>query len=202
MCCCYSPIIWSPTVGLTVYYSVRSRNFTAHFSMEESHPLPIFPSNTRTMRCGSEAQPEERWHAQDVNYWREQLKDAPPLLNLPTDRVRPVVQTYRGARQVFSLPVVLAEKLKELSRRENVTLFMTLFTAFTVLLYRYTGQKDVLVGVPVSGRDRVETEELIGVFINTLVLRTELSDDLTVSELLRRVREVALAAYAHQESAF
>jgi acyl-CoA synthetase (AMP-forming)/AMP-acid ligase II/acyl carrier protein len=92
------------------------------------------------------SQPEERWLAQDVNYWKEQLKDAPPLLNLPTDRVRPVVQTYRGARQVFSVPVVLAEKLKELSRRENVTLFMTLFAAFTILLYRYTGQKDVLVG--------------------------------------------------------
>ncbi|HZI86285.1 MAG TPA: amino acid adenylation domain-containing protein, partial [Pyrinomonadaceae bacterium] len=145
---------------------------------------------------------EEPRHTQDVSYWRKQLKDAPLLLNLPTDRVRPAVQSYRGARQVFRLPVVLAEKLKELSRRENVTLFMTLFTAFTILLYRYTRQKDVLVGVPVSGRDRVEMEELIGVFVNTLVLRTEVSDDLTVSDLLRQVREVALAAYAHQNLPF
>ena len=145
---------------------------------------------------------EEERQARDVRYWRKQLKDAPLLLNLPTDRVRPAVQSYRGARQVFNLPVVLAEKLKELSRRENVTLFMTLFTAFTILLYRYTRQKDVLVGVPVSGRDRVEMEELIGVFVNTLVLRTEVSDDLTVSDLLRQVREVALAAYAHQNLPF
>jgi len=165
-------------------------------------PLADLPFQYSDYARWQRSRPEERWLAQAVNYWREQLKDAPLLLNLPTDRVRQAVQTYRGARQVFSLPVVLAEKLKEISRRENVTLFMTLFAAFTVLLYRYTGQKDVLVGVPVSGRDRVETEELIGVFINTLVLRTELSDNLTVSDLLRRVREVALAAYDHQDLPF
>ena len=164
-------------------------------------PLVDLPLQYADYALWQRTRPEERWFAQDLNYWREQLKDA-PLLNLPTDRVRPTVQTFRGARQVFSLPVVLAQNLKELSCRENVTLFMTLFAAFTVLIYRYTGQKDVLVGVPVSGRDRVETEELIGVFINTLVLRTELSDNLTVSELLRRVREIALMAYAHQDLPF
>ena len=139
---------------------------------------------------------------QDEKYWTEQLKDAPLLLNLPTDRVRPAIQIYTGARQVFSFPVGLAEELKNFSRREGVTLFMTLFAAFTVLLYRYTGQEDILVGVPVSGRDRVETEDLIGAFVNTLVLRTRLSDELPFFELLRRVREAALAAYAHQELSF
>jgi amino acid adenylation domain-containing protein len=165
-------------------------------------PLTDLPIQYSDYALWQQSEVEERRHTQDANYWREQLKNAPFLLNLPTDRVRPSVQTYAGARQVFSLPAGLAEELKDLSRRENVTLFMTLFAAFTVLLYRYTGQGDLLVGVPVSGRDRVETEELIGVFINSLVLRTKLSGDLPFFDLLRRVREAALAAYAHQELPF
>jgi amino acid adenylation domain-containing protein len=165
-------------------------------------PLTDLPIQYSDYALWQQSEVEERRHTEDASYWREQLKDAPLLLNLPTDRVPPSVQTYTGARQVFSLPVGLAEELRDLSRRENVTLFMTLFAAFTVLLYRYTGQGDLLVGVPVLGRDRVETEELIGVFVNTLVLRTKLSGDLRFFDLLRRVREAALAAYAHQELPF
>lgn len=165
-------------------------------------PLADLPVQYSDYVLWQRSRSEEKWFAQDLNYWREQLKDAPPLLNLPTDRERPVVQTYRGARQFFSLPLGLTEALKELSRGEDVTLFMTLVAAFAVLLYRYTGQNDVSIGVPVSGRGRVETEDVIGVFVNTVVLRTEMSDDLTVSALLRQTREVAIAAYAHQDLPF
>jgi amino acid adenylation domain-containing protein len=138
---------------------------------------------------------------EDLAYWKEQLGGA-PALSLPADRRRPPVQSYRGARQTFSLPVLLSDRLRELSRREDCTLFMTLFAAFNVLLYRYAGQTDIVVGVPVAGRDRVEIEKLIGVFINVLALRTRFSGDDTFRELLRRVREVALGAYSHQDMPF
>ena len=100
------------------------------------------------------------------------------------------------------MPAVLSKSLKELSRREHVTLFMTLAAVFNTLLYRYTGQEDILLGVPTAGRNRVETEQLLGVFINTLVLRTDLSGEPSFRGLLRRVREVAIAAYTHQDLPF
>ena len=139
---------------------------------------------------------------EQLAYWRRSLAGAPPVLELPTDHPRPPVQSYRGAAQPFSLPAGLSASLLELSRREGVTLFMTLLAAFQVLLARYTGQEDVVVGTPVAGRNRAELEGLIGFFLNTLVLRTDLSGDPTFSELLRRVREVALGAYMHQDVSF
>ncbi len=145
---------------------------------------------------------EDQSCAQDLSYWKRQLDNAPQALNLATDRPRPPRQTYRGARHTFSLPVFLSDQLKDLSRRAKVTCFMTLFAAFNTLLYRYTGQDDLLVGVPVAGRSRVETERLMGVFINTLALRTELGGKLTFLELLQRIRDVALQAYQHQELPF
>ncbi len=135
-------------------------------------------------------------------YWKKQLGTAPPALELPTDRPRPPVQTYRGAALPVALSRELSAGLGALSRREEVTLFMTLLAAFQLLLARYTGQKDIVVGSPIAGRTRVETEGLIGFFVNTLVLRTDLSGDPTVRELLGRVREVTLGAYAHQEVPF
>ena len=138
----------------------------------------------------------------ELSHWKRQLRDAPGLLDLPTDRPRPPIQTYRGATHDISLSVDLADRLKALSRREKVTLFMTLLAAFKTLIYRYTSQHDILVGVPVAGRNRVEIENLIGVFVNTLVLRTELSANLTFRQLLQRVRHVALAAYSHQDVPF
>jgi amino acid adenylation domain-containing protein len=138
---------------------------------------------------------------QQLGYWKQQLADI-PALQLPTDRVRPAISTYRGARVPLSFPATLTAELKELSRREGVTLFMTLLAAFKALLYRYTGQTDVVVGTPVAGRDRLELERLIGFFVNTLVLRTDVSGDPDFKHLLARIREVCLGAYAHQEAPF
>ncbi|MDQ1592737.1 MAG: hypothetical protein QOG71_3364 [Pyrinomonadaceae bacterium] len=135
-------------------------------------------------------------------YWRGQLADSPALLELPTDRPRPPVQSHRGASVPFTLSRSLTENLQQLSRQEGVTLFMTLLAAFQSLLARYAATDDVAVGTPIAGRSRAELEELIGFFVNTLVLRTSLNGDPTVSELLRRVREVCLGAYAHQDVPF
>jgi amino acid adenylation domain-containing protein len=135
-------------------------------------------------------------------YWRRQLADTPALLELPTDRPRPALQGFRGGRAALSLPQSLADAAAALSRREGASLFMTLLAAFQALLGRYTGQEDVPVGTPVAGRVRVETESLIGLFVNTLVLRGNLSGDPTFRELLGRVREVALEAFAHQDVPF
>ncbi|MCA1567661.1 MAG: amino acid adenylation domain-containing protein [Acidobacteria bacterium] len=132
-------------------------------------------------------------------YWREQLAGAPPALDLPTDYSRPPVKTFKGATSSITLTARLTEDLKALSRREGVTLFMLLLAAFQVLLARYTGEDDIVVGTPVAGRGRAETENLIGLFINMLVLRTDLSGNPTFRELLKRVREVALGAYMHQD---
>lgn len=137
-----------------------------------------------------------------LDYWKEQLKGLLPVLQLPTDRPRPAVQTFRGEKQSLLLPKELCETLKALSRREGVTLFMTLLAAFKTLLYRYTGQEDMLVDSPIAGRTRVEFEGLIGFFVNTLVLRTSLSGNPSFRELLGRVSEVAHGAYAHQDLPF
>ncbi len=134
-------------------------------------------------------------------YWKKQLGGSLPVLQLPT-RPRPKVQTFRGATQSFSLSANLTEALKTLSRNEDVTLFMTLLAAFKTLLYRYSGQDDILVGSAIANRNRKEIESLIGFFVNTLVLRTNLSNNPTFRELLGRVRETTLAAYAHQDVPF
>jgi len=139
---------------------------------------------------------------EQLSYWRAQLADVPPLLELPTDRPRPPVQSYRGAHETLLLSESLSRSLKELSRREGATLFMTLLAAFATLLYRYSGQRDILVGTPIANRNRAETEGLIGFFVNTLIFRTRLSEQMTFRELLGQVREVALEAYAHQDLPF
>ncbi|MGH8059783.1 MAG: condensation domain-containing protein, partial [Candidatus Entotheonellia bacterium] len=139
---------------------------------------------------------------QQLAYWKDHLAGAPARLEPPTDWPRPAVQSHRGGRVVALFPVGLATALKGLSRREGVTLFMTLLAAFQVLLARYTGQEDLVVGTPIAGRTYLETEGLIGFFVNTLPLRTQLTGDPTFRELLTRVREVALGAYAHQDLPF
>ena len=139
---------------------------------------------------------------QQLEYWRKHLTGAPPSLGLPTDRPRPAGQSFSGARESFTVSRDLSARLVELSRRENATLFMTLLTAFYVLLYRYTGEPDIVVGTPVANRNRKELESLIGFFVNTLALRADLSGDPAFRELLAQVREVSLGAYAHQELPF
>ncbi|MDR5726235.1 MAG: amino acid adenylation domain-containing protein, partial [Terriglobia bacterium] len=135
-------------------------------------------------------------------YWKVRLAGAPALIDLPTDLPRPAVQTFRGAHQSLVLPVRLEDGLKALGRQESVTLFMTMLSAFLVLLYRYANQDDLVVGTPIANRNRLETEGLIGCFVNTLVLRTNLSGNPSFRELLRRVREVCLGAYGHQDLPF
>ncbi|HKQ08158.1 MAG TPA: amino acid adenylation domain-containing protein [Blastocatellia bacterium] len=138
---------------------------------------------------------------EQLSYWREQLAEA-AVLELPTDRVRPAVASHRGGSVGLRLSAELTQGLRRLSRQQGVTMFMTLLAAFKVVLSRYSGQREIAVGTPIAGRNRKETEELIGLFINTLVLRTDMSGDLSVRELLGRVRETALSAYAHQEVPF
>jgi amino acid adenylation domain-containing protein len=137
-----------------------------------------------------------------LSYWQEHLDNAPPVLNLPLDRPRPAIQTFRGARETCWLSKTLSDRLKTLSQQENVTLFMTLLTAFKILLYRHSGQDDIVVGTPIAGRNRAELESLIGFFINTVVLRTRLGGNPSFHSLLNQVREVALGAYAHQDFPF
>jgi amino acid adenylation domain-containing protein len=135
-------------------------------------------------------------------YWKERLAGAPELLELPTDHPRPAVQTYRGATVPVELSPELLERLQALGRSEGATLYMVLLGAFQVLLSRYGGGEDVVVGSPIAGRTRGEVEGLIGFFVNTLVLRTDLSEDPSFREVLGRVREVMLGAYEHQELPF
>ncbi|HEY6187653.1 MAG TPA: condensation domain-containing protein, partial [Pyrinomonadaceae bacterium] len=137
-----------------------------------------------------------------LDYWRRQLSGELPVLELPTGRPRPPVQTFRGATETFSIPLMLREELKELAIEEDATLFMVLLGAFQLLLWRYTQQRDILVGTPIAGRTRSELEPLIGCFVNTLVLRTRLMPEESFRELMRRVREVCLGGYAHQEVPF
>jgi len=167
-----------------------------------SSPLPALP-----IQYADFAHWQRQWLQGEVletqiAYWKEQLSGAPALIVLPTDHPRPAMQTFQGAHQSLVLPTHLKDGFKALSRQEGVTLFMTLLAAFKVLLNRYTSQDDLLVGTPIANRNRQETEGLIGFFVNALVLRTDLSGDPSFRELLRRVREVCLGAYSHQDLPF
>ncbi len=137
-----------------------------------------------------------------MKYWKERLGRKAPTLELPTDRPRPPVQSYRGASLTHLIDLGLTRRLKALARRENVTPYMFLLAVFKTLLGRYTRQDDIVVGTPVANRNRTELEPLVGFFVNTLVLRTDLSGDPTFRELLGRVRDVTLGAFAHQDVPF
>src|ERR1051326_1295259 len=137
--------------------------------------------------------------ARQLNYWKNQISGAPPLLDLPAKRLRPQVQTFRGARHWLKIPPKTTEELKDLCRNERVTLFMALLAVLQILLNRYTGQEDILVGTPVAGRNRKELENLIGYFLNTLVLRSKISGDPTFRDVLQVARGTTLEALAHQD---
>ncbi|HEX8696157.1 MAG TPA: amino acid adenylation domain-containing protein, partial [Longimicrobium sp.] len=179
---------------VTALYGARVRGEDAH--------LPELP-----VQYADYAVWQRRWLEGEVldrqlGYWKERLAGAPAVLELPTDRPRPAVADPRGGSASFTLPDEVSRALRELSRREGATLFMTLFAGVAALLSRYAGQPDVVVGTPIANRSRGETEDLIGFFLNTLALRIDLSGDPSVRELLGRVRETALGAYAHQEVPF
>ncbi|ARU62804.1 hypothetical protein CBW65_18870 [Tumebacillus avium] len=179
---------------LTALYAAYVQGQPAPFA-----PLPIqYPDYAVWQRNWLEGETMQR----QLSYWNVQLAGDLPALRLPTDHPRPARKTYVGRVESFKLPLQLAERLKEVSRAEGATLFMTLLSAFSVLLGRYALTDDVVVGTPVAGRRQSETEALIGFFVNTLAMRTDLSGDPTFAELLRRVRKMSLEAYAHQDVPF
>jgi hypothetical protein len=139
---------------------------------------------------------------EQLSYWRKALAAAPPSLHLPTDRPRQGLRSWRGMVAPFHLPSPLSDRLRAVSREEDVTLFMLLLAAFQVLLHGYTGQENVVVGTTIANRKYREVEKLIGFFINTLALCTDLSGNPSFRELLARVREVTLGAYDHQDLPF
>jgi len=164
-------------------------------------PLPNLP-----LQYGDFAQWQREALKEEIDeqlaYWRQQLAGADPVLELPTDRSHPATRTAHGAMQKRVFSSALRDGLKAVGREANATLFMTLLAALQTLLWRYTHRDDLLIGSPTAGRDEVEFESLIGFFVNTLVLRTNVSGNPTFLELLGRVREVALEAYAHQKVPF
>ena len=172
------------------------------YSGGKTSPLPELP-----VQYADYAVWQREWLQGEVlecqlSYWKQHLGVGLPVLSLPTNRPRPPIQSFRGARQQVALPESLTTALNELSQREGVTLFMTLLAAFQTLLYRYTGEEDIVVGSPIANRTRTEVEELIGLFVNTLALRTDLSGKPTFRELLFRVRDVCFGAYTHQDLPF
>ncbi|HLL82605.1 MAG TPA: condensation domain-containing protein, partial [Longimicrobium sp.] len=172
------------------------------FSRGEEAPLPELP-----IQYADYAVWQREWLSGEVleaqiGYWRARLAGAPALLELPTDHPRPLAPGDAGASIGFTIGAETAAALRRLSRREGATLFMTLLAAWQLLLSRYSGQDDVVVGSPIAGRNRLETEGLIGFFLNTLVLRADLSGDPEFAELLHRVRESTLGAYQHQDLPF
>ena len=172
--------------------------YTAFVEGKES-PLPELPLQYADFAVWQNQRLKERID-QDLHYWKEKLSDIPTLLQLPSDYPRNLHLVNQGSIGSMVLDSLLTRQLKQLSRRENVTLFMTLLAGFQLLLGRYAGQEDVLVGVPVAGRTLPQVEGLVGCFMNMLVMRTSLSGNPTFVELLKRVRETALQAYTRQET--
>ncbi|MGH7828769.1 MAG: amino acid adenylation domain-containing protein, partial [Candidatus Binatia bacterium] len=187
---------WSTGVlyrELTVLYEAFSRG--------GSSPLPELPIQYADFAQWQRDRLQGELLEQQLSYWKKQLQNI-PRLQLPTDRPQPAVQSFRGAAESIVLPNELAHGVKELSRKTKTSLFMTLLSVFKVLLYRYTGQEDIAVGSPIANRGNLALEGLIGFFLNTLVLRTDLSGHPSFLKLLARVREVALESYSHQELPF
>ncbi|MEO0868856.1 MAG: condensation domain-containing protein, partial [Cyanobacteria bacterium J06642_11] len=169
------------------------------FSQNKPSPLPALQIQYADYAVW---QHNQQTNQSQLDYWLEKLANPPSILQLPTDHPRPAVQTFRGARHSFALSKSLSEKLSALGQQHQATLFITLLTAFKVLLYRYSSQTDILVGSTVTNRDRTELQNLIGLFVNNLVFRTQVEPQLTFRQLLDQVKQIALDAYAHQSVSF
>ncbi|MBE7383125.1 MAG: amino acid adenylation domain-containing protein [Leptolyngbya sp. SIO1E4] len=172
------------------------------FVQGKPSPLPQLPIQYADFASWQRQPATAEVLAPQLNYWKQQLAGAPPLLELPTDYARKTVQIAQGGKEFFELGAEFTEPLKRLSQERGVTLFMTLLAAFSTLLYRDSNQADILVGTPIANRNRSELEGLIGFFVNTLVLRSRFEANLTFAELLDQVRQTALDAYAHQDVPF
>jgi amino acid adenylation domain-containing protein len=175
--------------------------YTAFAAGKES-PLPPLPIRYQDFAAWHRDFLQGEELERQAAYWRTQLGGELPILELPTDKPRPARLSYRGQTESFVLSKAEVDTLTLLGRRANATLYMVLLGAFQTLLYRYTGQEDVIVGTPIRGRTQPETENLLGFFVNTLVFRTDLSKEPSFLELLERVRRVALDAYGHQDMPF
>ncbi|WP_331875502.1 amino acid adenylation domain-containing protein, partial [Longimicrobium sp.] len=184
-----------------VFFREMSALYAAYRDGRES-PLPELPVQYAEYAVWQREQLAGELLDRQLAYWKQRLAGAPELLELPTDRPRPPVRTYQAASVPVELSPELLERLQALGRNEGTTLYMTLLSAFQVLLSKYAGVDDIVVGSPIAGRTRGEVETLIGFFVNTLVLRTDLSGDPSFRETLRRVREVTLSAYEHQDVPF
>ncbi|WP_051711496.1 non-ribosomal peptide synthetase [Andreprevotia chitinilytica] len=172
------------------------------FSQGQTDPLPPL-----TIQYADYAAWQRSWLQGDtlqtqVDFWQQHLTGAPALLDLPTDRPRPAVQSYAGGQVALNLSPTLTNSLKQLSQRHGTTLFMTLLAGWSVLLSRWSGQNDVVIGTPVANRQRSELEGLMGFFVNTLALRVKLDGNPKVDELLNQIKTSTIAAYAHQDLPF
>ncbi|BAZ70866.1 amino acid adenylation domain protein (plasmid) [Fischerella sp. NIES-4106] len=174
----------------------------AAFSTGQSLHLPELPIQYADFAIWQRDKLQGELLETQLNYWKQQLGGDLPILRLPTDRPRPLVATFRGSKQYFTFSKTLTKALHQLSQEAEVTLFMTLLAAFSTLLYRYTEQEDILIGSSIANRNQAELEGLLGFFVNTLVIRNNLSGNPSFRELLSRVREVTLGAYAHQDLPF
>ncbi len=185
--------------------SILVKEFTAFYEAYLESGQPELPA--LSIQYGDYAEWQRQWlqgevTAAHLKYWTERLAGAPQLLNLPTDRARPAVETFVGATEPVTIPADIVDGLVKLSQNEGATLFMTLLTAFNVLLFRYSGQQDIVVGSSVANRTQEETEKLLGFFVNPLALRVEIADEPAFRELLAEVKKNTLAAYAHQDLPF
>lgn len=175
------------------------------FADGKPSPLPDLPIQYPDFAYWQRQWFQGEVYESQLGYWKNQFKTLPPVLELPTDHPRPSVQAhraFRGSKRKLKLSKVLTRQLKELCQKEEATLFMVLLAAYQTLLHRYTGEEDIVVGAPIAGRCLEETEPLIGLFVNALALRGDLSGNPTFREVLRRVKEVALGAYANQDLPF
>ncbi|MBM7114700.1 non-ribosomal peptide synthase/polyketide synthase [Archangium primigenium] len=172
------------------------------FTTGQPSPLPELPVQYADFAAWQRGWLRDEALEAQLAYWREHLTGAPQVLELPTDRPRPAVQTYRGASHSVALPEALSRAITTLGQQEGTTPFMVLLAAFNAVLSRYSGQQDISVGSPIAGRTHADTEGLIGFFVNTLVLRTRMEGNPSFRELLGRVRQATLGAYAHQDIPF
>ncbi len=174
----------------------------AAFSQNRPSPLPELPIQYADFAVWQREWLQGEMLASQTNYWKRQLAGAPTVLKLPADHPRPAVQRYRGAKVAFQLPQALTDQLNVLSRAEGVTLFMLLLTGWNVVLHHQTACEDLVVGTDVANRNQLETEGLIGFFVNQLALRTKLADNPSFRDLLAQVRDLTMGAYAHQDLPF
>ena len=193
--------IMSDGWSLSVFYGELAKLYEA-FNAGQPSPLSELPIQYADYSLWQRDAMQGEVLSDQLAYWRKQLEDVAPVLALPTDFARPAAQSHRGRSVLFSLGSELTQQLKWLSRKHNVTLFMTVAAAFQTLLYRYSQQEDIVVGTPIAGRNQEEIESLIGCFVNTMVLRVRVRDELSFAELVGQVKDVALGAYAHQDVPF